>query len=96
MFIQRADNLAKLIGTTIIFTFGSLEHKVQYLYALFIMIDNVSHVSCLKNVLAECVCTFCFDPMFTCSLVKLHWLLCFLLSRVKIKADISIVSFHMT
>ena len=29
MFIQRADNLAKLIGTTIILTFASWVHKVQ-------------------------------------------------------------------
>ena len=39
MFIQRADNLAKIIGTTIILIFCQL----------FIMTDNVSHVSCLKN-----------------------------------------------
>ena len=29
MFIQRADNLEKLIGTTIILTFANWEHKVQ-------------------------------------------------------------------
>ena len=29
VFIQRADNLAKLIGTTIILTFANWEHKVQ-------------------------------------------------------------------
>ena len=29
MFIQRADNLTKLIGTTIILTFANREHKVQ-------------------------------------------------------------------
>ena len=29
MFIQRTDNLAKLIGTTIILTFANWEHKVQ-------------------------------------------------------------------
>ena len=65
MFIQRADNLAKLIGTTIILTFVHWEHKVQWFYALIIMIDNVSHVSCSKNFPGECICTFCFDPMFT-------------------------------
>ena len=95
MFIQRADNLAKLIGTTIFLTFANWEYKVQYFYALIIMIDNVSHVSCSKNFPGECVCTFCFDP---CS----HFLLsrftdCFVSSsRMKMKADRSTVSFHIT
>ena len=38
MFMQMADNLAKLIGTTIILTFANWEHKVHCLYAKFIMI----------------------------------------------------------
>ena len=59
------------------------------------MIDKVSHVSCLKNFPGECVCTFCFDPVFTFSLVMLHWLLCYVLSRLEMEADISIVSFHI-
>ena len=29
MFIQRADNLAKLMGTTIILTYANWEHNVQ-------------------------------------------------------------------
>ena len=53
MFIQKADNFAKIIGTTIILTFANWEHKVQLFYAPFIMIDNVSHVSCLKKFPAE-------------------------------------------
>ena len=79
MFIQRTDNLVKLVETTLILTFANWEHKVRYFYALIIMIDNVSYVSCSKNFPGECVCTFCFDPMFTFSFVTLHWLLCFLL-----------------
>ena len=41
MFIQRADNLAKLI-----LTFANWEYEMQYFYAVFSMIDNGSHVSC--------------------------------------------------
>ena len=96
MLIKRADNREKLIGTTIIPTFANWEHKVQNFYALFIVIDNVSHVSCLNIFPGECVCTFCFDPMFTFSLVTLHCLLCFLLSRLKLEADIGIVTFRIT
>ena len=54
------------------------------------MIDNVS------RVLGECVCTFCFDPMFPLSFVTLHWLLCFLSSHLQTEADIGIVLFHIT
>ena len=72
MFIQRADNLAKFVGTTLILTFANWEHKVRYFYAQIIMIDNISYVSCSKNFPGECICTFCFDPMFTFSLVTLQ------------------------
>ena len=69
---ERADNRAKLKGTTMVPTFANWQHKVQNKYALFFMIDNVSHVSCLKIFPGECVCTFCFDSMFTFSLITLH------------------------
>ena len=60
------------------------------------MIDNVSQVFCFKIFLSEYVCTFCFDPMFPFSLIMLHCLLCFLLSRLKTEADIGIFTFHIT
>ena len=60
MFIQRADNLAKLIGMRISLTSANWEHNVQQCYAPFTMIDNVSYVSRQKIFPSEWYCTFCF------------------------------------
>ena len=54
MFIQMADNPAKLMETRIILTFANRQHIVQKCYAPSIMFENVSHVSCLK-IFAWCL-----------------------------------------
>ena len=96
MFIQRADNLAKLIGMRIILTSGStkcsnvMHHSPCFSCFLFEDFSYWMHLHLLFWPHVTCVMTFLF------SVVTLHWLLSFMHSHLKTEADIGIVLFHIT